>query len=242
MPTSLDAGADQQVPRRPDARADGDHQLGDRRHDGRDRPRALDSTRCGAPPQHARARRFPLCDRDRRDSIATHARASPRRRPRIDRLCRLPPHPGHGARRRGASSASASATSSNRPPTARNSTRARAYPAPATRPRGCASSRAGRSMSRSGSWDPARATRRRSRNASPRVSVSSRRPCALLLGHTDIAPYGMGSRGSRGAAAGGGAAYLAARRAARRCSRSRRISWRSTPRPACASRRAASSG
>jgi carbon-monoxide dehydrogenase large subunit len=36
----------------------------------------------------------------------------------------------------------------------------------------------------------------------------------VLLGHTDIAPYGMGSRGSRGAAAGGGAAYLAARRAA----------------------------
>jgi carbon-monoxide dehydrogenase large subunit len=36
----------------------------------------------------------------------------------------------------------------------------------------------------------------------------------VLLGHTDVAPYGMGSRGSRGAAAGGGAAYLAARRAA----------------------------
>jgi carbon-monoxide dehydrogenase large subunit len=36
----------------------------------------------------------------------------------------------------------------------------------------------------------------------------------VLLGHTDVAPYGMGSRGSRGAAAGGGVAYLAARRAA----------------------------
>jgi carbon-monoxide dehydrogenase large subunit len=31
----------------------------------------------------------------------------------------------------------------------------------------------------------------------------------VQLGHTDIAPYGMGSRGSRGAAAGGGALYLA---------------------------------
>ena len=31
----------------------------------------------------------------------------------------------------------------------------------------------------------------------------------LQLGHTDIAPYGMGSRGSRGAAAGGGVLYLA---------------------------------
>jgi carbon-monoxide dehydrogenase large subunit len=36
----------------------------------------------------------------------------------------------------------------------------------------------------------------------------------VLLGHTDVAPYGMGSRGSRGAAAGGGVAYLAARRTA----------------------------
>jgi carbon-monoxide dehydrogenase large subunit len=32
---------------------------------------------------------------------------------------------------------------------------------------------------------------------------------AIRLGHTDIAPYGMGSRGSRGAAAGGGALFLA---------------------------------
>lgn len=32
---------------------------------------------------------------------------------------------------------------------------------------------------------------------------------AVRLGHTDIAPYGMGSRGSRGAAAGGGALFLA---------------------------------
>lgn len=31
----------------------------------------------------------------------------------------------------------------------------------------------------------------------------------VRLGHTDIAPYGMGSRGSRGAAAGGGALYMA---------------------------------
>jgi carbon-monoxide dehydrogenase large subunit len=31
----------------------------------------------------------------------------------------------------------------------------------------------------------------------------------VQLGHTDVAPYGMGSRGSRGAAAGGGALYLA---------------------------------
>jgi aerobic carbon-monoxide dehydrogenase large subunit len=31
----------------------------------------------------------------------------------------------------------------------------------------------------------------------------------VQIGHTDIAPYGMGSRGSRGAAAGGGALYLA---------------------------------
>jgi carbon-monoxide dehydrogenase large subunit len=34
----------------------------------------------------------------------------------------------------------------------------------------------------------------------------------VQLGHTDIAPYGMGSRGSRGAAAGGGGLYLAAGR------------------------------
>jgi carbon-monoxide dehydrogenase large subunit len=32
----------------------------------------------------------------------------------------------------------------------------------------------------------------------------------VLLGHTDVPPYGMGSRGSRGATAGGGAALLAA--------------------------------
>lgn len=31
----------------------------------------------------------------------------------------------------------------------------------------------------------------------------------VQIGHTDIAPYGMGSRGSRGATAGGGALYLA---------------------------------
>jgi carbon-monoxide dehydrogenase large subunit len=32
---------------------------------------------------------------------------------------------------------------------------------------------------------------------------------AVQIGHSDIAPYGMGSRGSRGAAAGGGALYMA---------------------------------
>ena len=32
------------------------------------------------------------------------------------------------------------------------------------------------------------------------------------LGHTDIAPYGMGSRGARGGTAGGGVVLLAARR------------------------------
>lgn len=36
----------------------------------------------------------------------------------------------------------------------------------------------------------------------------------VLTGNTDVAPYGMGSRGSRGAAAGGGVAYLAAKRMA----------------------------
>lgn len=35
---------------------------------------------------------------------------------------------------------------------------------------------------------------------------------AIQLGHSDIAPYGMGSRGSRGAAAGGGVILLAAQR------------------------------
>ncbi len=34
----------------------------------------------------------------------------------------------------------------------------------------------------------------------------------IQLGHSDIAPYGMGSRGSRGAAAGGGALYMAGQR------------------------------
>lgn len=34
----------------------------------------------------------------------------------------------------------------------------------------------------------------------------------IRIGHTDIAPYGMGSRGSRGAAAGGGALYMAGQR------------------------------
>ncbi len=35
----------------------------------------------------------------------------------------------------------------------------------------------------------------------------------LDLGNTDVAPYGMGSRGARGATAGGGALYLCARKA-----------------------------
>ena len=35
---------------------------------------------------------------------------------------------------------------------------------------------------------------------------------SILLGHSSIAPYGMGARGSRGAVAGGGTLYLAARR------------------------------
>jgi carbon-monoxide dehydrogenase large subunit len=34
---------------------------------------------------------------------------------------------------------------------------------------------------------------------------------SIRLGDTDVAPYGMGTRGARGAVAGGGAAYLAAR-------------------------------
>lgn len=37
----------------------------------------------------------------------------------------------------------------------------------------------------------------------------------LHLGHTDIAPYGMGSRGARGATAGGGTLYLCAQKAQR---------------------------
>jgi carbon-monoxide dehydrogenase large subunit len=37
----------------------------------------------------------------------------------------------------------------------------------------------------------------------------------LHLGHTDIAPYGMGSRGARGATAGGGTLYLCAQEARR---------------------------
>jgi carbon-monoxide dehydrogenase large subunit len=37
----------------------------------------------------------------------------------------------------------------------------------------------------------------------------------LHLGHTDIAPYGMGSRGARGATAGGGTLYLCAQEAGR---------------------------
>jgi carbon-monoxide dehydrogenase large subunit len=40
------------------------------------------------------------------------------------------------------------------------------------------------------------------------VEVSSVR---VHLGHTDVAPYGMGSRGSRGATAGGGTLFLCAR-------------------------------
>jgi carbon-monoxide dehydrogenase large subunit len=36
---------------------------------------------------------------------------------------------------------------------------------------------------------------------------------SLYLGHTDIAPYGMGSRGARGATAGGGVLYLCAQQA-----------------------------
>ncbi|MGI9424847.1 MAG: xanthine dehydrogenase family protein molybdopterin-binding subunit, partial [Hyphomicrobiaceae bacterium] len=35
----------------------------------------------------------------------------------------------------------------------------------------------------------------------------------IALGHTDIAPYGMGSRGARGGTAGGGALYLCAKKA-----------------------------
>lgn len=35
----------------------------------------------------------------------------------------------------------------------------------------------------------------------------------LHMGHTDVAPYGMGSRGGRGATAGGGTLYLCARKA-----------------------------
>ena len=35
----------------------------------------------------------------------------------------------------------------------------------------------------------------------------------ILLGHTDIAPYGMGSRGARGGTAGGGTLFLCARQA-----------------------------
>jgi carbon-monoxide dehydrogenase large subunit len=42
------------------------------------------------------------------------------------------------------------------------------------------------------------------------VDVSNVR---LELGNTDVAPYGMGSRGARGATAGGGALYLCARKA-----------------------------
>ena len=34
----------------------------------------------------------------------------------------------------------------------------------------------------------------------------------VMIGNTDTSPYGMGARGSRGAAAGGGVAYLAGRR------------------------------
>jgi carbon-monoxide dehydrogenase large subunit len=44
------------------------------------------------------------------------------------------------------------------------------------------------------------------------LGVEPQRVC-ILLGHTDIAPYGMGSRGARGGTAGGGVLYLCAQEA-----------------------------
>ncbi len=44
------------------------------------------------------------------------------------------------------------------------------------------------------------------------LGVDARQVC-LKIGHTDIAPYGMGSRGARGGTAGGSCLYLCARKA-----------------------------
>ena len=57
---------------------------------------------------------------------------------------------------------------------------------------------------------PGRATRPRWSKAVAEGLGVDPRACSIHLGHTDIAPYGMGSRGARGGTAGGGTLYLCA--------------------------------
>ena len=55
----------------------------------------------------------------------------------------------------------------------------------------------------------------------------------IHLGNTDVAPYGMGSRGARGATAAGGVLYITALAARPRRWRSRPTGWASTRRNCC---------
>ena len=121
----------------------------------------------------------------------------------------------------------ASARSSNRRRTVRASTSRPAFPAPGTR-------RAWVRIEPSGVGERfrrphgtgGRAMKPRSPRRWPKASVSHPSSVRIDLGNTDIAPYGMGSRGARACTAGGGALYLCARNARRPGARDcRRSCW-----------------
>ena len=83
---------------RADARADGDHQLGDGRHHRRDCPRARARPGRGAPPQHAAVRAdLPYTMRDGRACSKT---SRPARRSSAASGARLSPVSASGRRRR----------------------------------------------------------------------------------------------------------------------------------------------
>ena len=123
----------------------------------------------------------------------------------------VPRPPARGARAGPPTWAWASARWSSRPPTARRSTSRPAFPGSGheaawvrIEPSGVVNASVGPGRDRAGLRDRAGASR--GRRPRRRPGAASR----IQLGHTDIAPYGMGSRGARGGTAGGGTLYLCA--------------------------------
>ena len=136
----------------------------------------------------------------------------------------VPRTPAGRRARRASISGWASAAWSSPPPTGRAFYKAAGIPGSGheaawvrIEPSGAVNASCGLRATGQGYENVARATRW------PRGLASTRPVCELHLGHTDIAPYGMGSRGARGGTAGGGDALpVRAWMRGPRCWRSRR--------------------
>ena len=203
-------GADQQMRRRSDARADGDHKLGDGRNDRGDRPRNWGSIRSRCAGLICCARRSALHHADRR--VADDIAPARTLEAALDELRRrvVPCPTGSGPQPAASIAAWASAA------VVESTTYGSAFYKAAGIP-GSGHEAAWVKVEPSGAVDASvglmgsgQGYETTLAQAVARGSAWLPRTCACTLGNTDTAPYGMGSRGARGGTAGGGAVAGAA--------------------------------